>query len=91
LAIIVIYPNRRIEQEQMLQFRELLTSRRVQRIYLDELPEAAERSLGVKVVKLVIEPEKTAGEKAKQLIATAREQLSDPAVQRDLINLIEPS
>jgi predicted transposase/invertase (TIGR01784 family) len=87
--VVVIYPNRRIEQEQMLQFRELLTSRRVQRIYLDELPETADRSLGVKVVKLVIEPEETAAEKARQSIAMARQQLSDPIVLRDLINLIE--
>jgi predicted transposase/invertase (TIGR01784 family) len=87
--VVVIYPNRRIEQEQMLQFRELLTSQRVQRIYLDELPEAADRSLGVKVVKLVIEPAETAAEKARQSIAMARQQLSDPIVLRDLINLIE--
>ena len=87
--VVVIYPNRRIEHEQMLQFQELLTSQRVQRIYLDELPEAADRSLGVKIVKLVIEPEETAAEQARQSIAMARQQLSDPTVLRDLINLIE--
>ncbi|MEG4998621.1 Rpn family recombination-promoting nuclease/putative transposase [Microcoleus sp. B4-D4] len=87
--VVVIYPNRRIEHEQMLQFQELLTSQRVQRIYLDELPEAADRSLGVKVVKLVIEPAETAAEQARQSIAMARQQLSDPIVLRDLINLIE--
>ncbi|MEG4231093.1 Rpn family recombination-promoting nuclease/putative transposase [Microcoleus sp. Pol11C3] len=87
--VVVIYPNRRIEHEQMLQFQELLTSQRVQRIYLDELPEAADRSLGVKVVKLVIEPAETAAEQARQSIAMARQQISDPTVQRDLINLIE--
>ena len=87
--VVVIYPNRRIEHEQMVQFQELLTSQRVQRIYLDELPEAADRSLGVKVVKLVIEPAETAAEQARQSIAMARQQLSDPTVLRDLINLIE--
>ena len=87
--VVVIYPNRGIEHEQMLQFQELLTSQRVQRIYLDELPEAADRSLGVKVVKLVIEPAETAAEQARQSIAMARQQLSDPTVLRDLINLIE--
>ncbi len=87
--VVVIYPNRRIEHEQMLQFQELLTSQRVQRIYLDELPESADRSLGVKIVKLVIEPEETAAEQARQSIAMARQQLSDPIVLRDLINLIE--
>jgi predicted transposase/invertase (TIGR01784 family) len=87
--VVVIYPSRRIEHEQMLQFQELLTSQRVQRIYLDELPEAADRTLGVKVVKLVIEPAETAAEQARQSIAMARQQLSEPTVLRDLINLIE--
>ena len=87
--VVVIYPNRRIEHEQMVQFQELLTSQRVQRIYLDELPGAADRSLGVKVVKLVIEPAETAAEQARQSIAMARQQLSDPTVLRDSINLIE--
>jgi predicted transposase YdaD len=53
------------------------------------LGEAAERSLGVKVVKLVIEPAETAGEQARQLITQARQQLADAAIQRDLINFIE--
>jgi len=87
--VVVLYPSRNIEVEQRLQFEELLDSPRVQRIYLDELEEAAERSLGVGVVKLVIEPEQTAGEQARRLIAQARVQLTDAAVQRDLINLIE--
>ena len=43
----------------------------------------------VKVVKLVIEPAETAAEQARQSIAMARQQLSDPTVLRDLINLIE--
>jgi predicted transposase/invertase (TIGR01784 family) len=56
---------------------------------LDELGEAAESSLGVGVVKLVIEAEDTAGELARRLIEQARQQLTDEATQRDLINLIE--
>ncbi|NJK75516.1 MAG: Rpn family recombination-promoting nuclease/putative transposase [Microcoleus sp. SU_5_6] len=87
--VAIIYPSRSIEREDTLQFQELLTSQRVRRIYLDELPAAAERSLGVKVVKLVIEPEQTAAEKARESIALARQELSDPIVLRDLINLIE--
>jgi predicted transposase/invertase (TIGR01784 family) len=87
--IVVIYPTRSIEIAQTSQFGELLTLNRVRRIYLDELGEAAESSLGVGVVKLVIEPEDTAGELAKCLIEQARQQLTDETTQRDLINLIE--
>ena len=87
--IVVIYPSRTIEIEQTLQFGELLALNRVRRIYLDELGEAAESSLGVGVVKLVIEPEETAGELARRLIEQARQQLTEEATKRDLIKLIE--
>ncbi|MEQ8972271.1 MAG: Rpn family recombination-promoting nuclease/putative transposase [Coleofasciculus sp. C1-SOL-03] len=87
--IVIIYPNRPTEREQPLHFGNLLALNQVRRIYLDELGEAAERSLGVGVVKLVIEPEETAGQLARHLIEQAQQQLRDELVQRDLINLIE--
>ncbi|MFP5269562.1 Rpn family recombination-promoting nuclease/putative transposase [Coleofasciculus sp.] len=87
--IVIIYPNRSTEREQPLHFGNLLALNQVRRIYLDELGEAAERSLGVGVVKLVIEPEETAGQLARHLIEQAQQQLRDELVQRDLINLIE--
>ena len=59
---------------------------RVTRIYLDELGES---SLGVGVVKLVIETEKAAPALARRLIAQANQQLTDTKIKRDLINLIE--
>jgi predicted transposase/invertase (TIGR01784 family) len=87
--VVVIYPNRSIEREQTLQFGEILALNRVRRIYLDELTQAPESSLGVGVVKLVIEGEETAPELARRLIAQARQQLSTEATRRDLIDLIE--
>lgn len=87
--VVVIYPTRSVERLQTLQFGEIITLNRVQRIYLDELGDAAENSLGVGVVKLVIETEDTAGELARHLIEQARQQLSDEATKRDLISLIE--
>lgn len=61
----------------------------MRRIYLDELGEAAENSLGVGVVKLVIEPEATAVQLARRLVEQAKQQLTDEVVQKNLINLIE--
>lgn len=87
--IVVIYPSRSIEREQALQFAEMLHLSRVRRIYLDELGEAADRSLGVRIVKLVIESERTAVASAKGLIEQARQQITDEAIQRNLIDLIE--
>lgn len=87
--VVVIYPSRSIERPQELHFDDILLLNRVKRIYLDELGEAAETSLGVGVVKLVIETEETAPALARQLIAQAKQQLVDAATKRDFINLIE--
>ncbi|NEP38701.1 MAG: DUF2887 domain-containing protein [Okeania sp. SIO2G4] len=51
-----MYPRRNIEREQNQHFGNILASNKVQRIYLDELEKTVSRSLGVGVVKLVIEP-----------------------------------
>jgi len=85
--VVVIYPTRRIEREQPLQFRELFS--RVQRIYLDELGDDASDSLGVNIVKLVIEKEQTALEQARRLIEQTQVQITDQTTKRDLIDLIE--
>jgi predicted transposase/invertase (TIGR01784 family) len=87
--VVVIYPSRSVEREQSFQFGEILALNRVTRIYLDELGELAENSLGVGVVKLVVEAQDTAAELAKRLIEQAKQQLSDEAVKRDIIDLIE--
>ncbi|NET02832.1 MAG: Rpn family recombination-promoting nuclease/putative transposase [Sphaerospermopsis sp. SIO1G2] len=84
--IVIIYPSRNIEREQDLQFGEILQLNRVNRIYLDELGES---SLGVGVVKLVIETEEKAPELAKRLIAQAKTDLNNTKTKQDLINLIE--
>lgn len=86
--IVVIYPNRSVEKEQILHFGKLLNLDQVRRIYLDELQQG-ESSLGVGVVKLVIEPEETAGEQARRLIVQAKQQLTDEVIKQDIINLIE--
>jgi len=85
--IIVPLPHELIEREQPSNFRELFP--RVTRIYLDELGEAASDSLGINVVKLVIEREKTAPEQAKRLIEQAQVQITDETTKQNLIDLIE--
>jgi len=85
--VVVIYPSRRMEREQPLQFRELFS--RVTRIYLDELGDEASASLGVNIVKLVIEQEQTAPKRARRLIEQAQVEITDETTKRDLIDLIE--
>jgi predicted transposase/invertase (TIGR01784 family) len=87
--IVVIYPNRSIEREQAIHFGDFLSLPSVRRIYLDELGEDAERSLGVGVIKLVVESEEEAVPQAKALIEQTRNQLSDSQLQQQLIDLVE--
>ncbi len=58
-------------------------------IYLDELGEFAESSLGVGIVQLVVESQQKATERAKQLIDRARQQLIDPQIQQQILEFIE--
>ncbi len=87
--VVAIYPSRSIEREETLQFEEILALDRVKRIYLDELGEEADTSLGVGVVKLIMEAEETVGEKAKALIKQAKQQLVDEVIKRNFIDLLE--
>ncbi len=87
--VVVIYPSRSIEREQDRHFGNILASSQVQRIYLDELSETVSGSLGVGVVKLVIEPETQAINLAKSLISQAQQEIIEPEIQEDLINLIQ--
>jgi predicted transposase/invertase (TIGR01784 family) len=84
--VVAIYPSRNIEREATLHFGSLLRLDEVTRIYLDELET---ETLGVKTVKLVIEPESQVVGKARSLINQAKETLSNPTIQNDFIDLIE--
>jgi predicted transposase/invertase (TIGR01784 family) len=84
----VIFKNRSLDPGVQAQYRELLTSPRVRRIYLDEL-EAAARSLGVGVVRLVVETKNKAVDLARQLLNKANQEIADEALRRQVIELIE--
>ena len=87
--IVVIYPHRGVEREQSLHFGEILNLSSVRRIYLDELPPRDNPSLGIAVIKLVVESETAAVRTAQTLIERTREEITDQSSQRQLINLIE--
>jgi predicted transposase/invertase (TIGR01784 family) len=76
-----------VEREQSLHFGEILNLSSVRRIYLDELPHNP--SLGIGVIKLVVESETEAVRTAQTLMERTREEITDQSSQRQLINLIE--
>ncbi|NEQ73472.1 MAG: Rpn family recombination-promoting nuclease/putative transposase [Okeania sp. SIO2C9] len=84
--VVVIYPSRSIEREEIHQFGDILALERVERIYLDELESD---SLGVGIVKLVVEPEETAVDLAKSLVEKSKVQLTDAVRQQNIIELLE--
>jgi predicted transposase/invertase (TIGR01784 family) len=86
---VVVYPTRSIDTGDTERYIELLNHQRVRCIYLDELGSTAQPSIGIETVKLVIEPEETAGTKARALIDQARQEIPDEAIKREFIQLIE--
>ena len=86
--VVVIYPRRSTERLENFQFAYLLSLPTVQRIYLDEL-ESEEPNLGLGVVKLIMEQERTALGRAKGLIEQAKQELTDDVVTEKLIDLIK--
>ncbi|ACK69690.1 conserved hypothetical protein [Gloeothece citriformis PCC 7424] len=87
--IVVIYASRQIEREQSLHFGDFLGLSRIRRIYLDELGQAANSSLGIGVIKLVVESQEQAVSVAQALIEQTKNQLTDETIQKNLIDLIE--
>jgi len=87
--VVVIYPNRQVERIPFHQFEEMLSLWRVQRIYLNELEETEPTSLGIGVLKLMIQNESQAINSAKILIERISTEIAEPQTQRNIINLIE--
>ncbi len=84
----VIYRRRSLEIPAPRRYRELM-EHRVRRIYLDEIEQTAEQSIGVGIVQLVVESKKKTGNRARQLIAQAGQELTDATLQQQIIELIE--
>lgn len=86
---IVIFPRRSIDTGNTERYVELLNSRRISRIYLEELEETSEQSLGIPILKLVVADEQTAIAQGRELINKIRTQSNDERQQRELLQLIE--
>ncbi|MEH2322058.1 MAG: Rpn family recombination-promoting nuclease/putative transposase [Nostoc sp.] len=85
---IVIYDKRSNERTYPQRYRSLLEPH-LRRFYLDELEDIPDDSLGMGIVRLVVESEDKAGEFAKNLINQAKEELTDTLSQRKVLEFIE--
>ncbi|NMG22927.1 Rpn family recombination-promoting nuclease/putative transposase [Brasilonema bromeliae] len=86
---VVIFPRRSIEPTKVEPYQVLLESQLVTRLYLNELGDRAEQSLGVGIIKLVVENEKQTPALAKNLIARTRTELTNAALVQQVLDLIE--
>ncbi|NJL83881.1 MAG: Rpn family recombination-promoting nuclease/putative transposase, partial [Chloroflexaceae bacterium] len=64
----VIFSDRNLEQQQKEAYQVLLDSHHTQLIFLDELPNTPDNTLSVQILKLIIEPQPTAPERARQIL-----------------------
>ncbi|MEW5857203.1 MAG: Rpn family recombination-promoting nuclease/putative transposase [Cyanobacteriota bacterium] len=86
---VVVYPRRSLEPTEIVPYRTLLASEQVQRVYLDELGEAADESLGIGIVQLVVERKARTLNKARRLLEQARQGIEDENSRQKFIELIE--
>lgn len=86
---IAIFAKRSMDPGVPTQFRWLSGSPPLYKIYLDELGGRQNPSLGLGMVKLVVEDEETARDRAGKLIEKARSQLSDESLKQKVVELIE--
>ena len=83
---LILWASRKLDPGEPNRYWEFWASQRVRCLYLDELDDL---SLGISTVKLVVEPEQQACQKARQLVQQAKQQLTDEQIQQNLIELIE--
>ena len=84
---VVVFAKRSIEPDVTTGYDWMLNDPNVQRIYLDELADG-ECSLGIDIIRLVVESEETAKLQARLLVERAR-RVADAALGREIVELIE--
>ena len=85
---VVVFARDSMEPVEVEPYRVLLESKQVTRLYLNALGDIAEQSLGVGIVKLVVETKKRTPKRVRQLVDQARSELADE-MQRKVLDLIE--
>ena len=85
---VVIYPDKSLEPSDLRPYQNWLAPPEIHRIYLDQLAEEPS-SPGIDLIRLIIEPEPTAIDHAKQLLNQAKQTAIADLSQKAIIELIE--
>jgi predicted transposase/invertase (TIGR01784 family) len=86
---VAIFAKKSLDTGKLVQYQEYFDSGRLIRVYLDELPKVSSPSLGLGMIKLVVEAEAKAGEKARELMVQTKTQIADTQVQEKILELID--
>jgi predicted transposase/invertase (TIGR01784 family) len=86
---VIVYPNPQVETNQIQRYRELLNSERVRRIYLNELENIPQTSIGLATVQLITLSKAKAIDSTRKLIQRVREELTPDQKPQELLQLIE--
>jgi predicted transposase/invertase (TIGR01784 family) len=86
---VIVYPNPQVETNQVQRYRELLNSERVRRIYLNELENIPQTSIGLATVQLITLSKAKAVDSTRKLIQRVREELTPDQKPQELLQLIE--
>ncbi|EAZ88498.1 hypothetical protein CY0110_15290 [Crocosphaera chwakensis CCY0110] len=86
---VIIYPNRQVETDNIQRYQDMLTSGRVIRLYLDELENLNQTSVGLTTVQLITLPKGEAIDATRQLIQRVRNELTPDQKPEELLQLIE--
>lgn len=86
---VVLFASRSLEPAAVAPYQPLLDAGLIRRFYLDEMPELANAPLGLSILYLIQQSESKAPGKARDLVARARSEIADEALQVDLVELIE--
>jgi predicted transposase/invertase (TIGR01784 family) len=84
---VVVYPSTRTDTGLPVELQCLDTV--IQRIYLDQLPLSPSESLGVSLIRLIVEPSETAAAAARALATRTRTLKLDQAIQQQWLELLE--
>lgn len=85
----LIFLKRSLDPGLPRHYQDFASSPRFQRIYLDELKQTPNLSLGLSLLQLIVLRPEEAPERAKSLVSRTRQEIADAQVQQKFIELIE--
>ncbi|MFM6632559.1 MAG: Rpn family recombination-promoting nuclease/putative transposase, partial [Microcystis panniformis] len=86
---VIVYPNPQVETDKVQRYRELLNCERVRRIYLNELENTPQTSIGLATVQLITLSKAKALDSTRKLIQRVRQELTPDQKPQELLQLIE--